>query len=512
MAPKFEGKMLKLGNEYPTAEETGDVLNTINYMIAQLARSYPEGGTLRQAHPKMHGCVEAEFKVPELPEHLRVGLFKEPHTYRAFIRFSNSNTRIRNDEKPDIRGFAIKIIEVPGEKLLAGDHAAQTQDFILMSHEVFIAKTVKEFSKSVILLTLPLGLAKARSFFKNFWSNARVIAGLLRAESKCVQALDIPYWSTTPYQFGAQDKAVKYHVKPENDVPIPAGITTGNDLIRQNMVNVLLEREVSFGFYVQFQEDPYKMPIEDATVKWKSPFVKLATITIKRQEFDTAEMNKLGEDMSFSPWHSLPEHRPLGGLNRARKLVYTALANYRRNKNHVPLKETPMEEKLQQVNTNITTSSKDNGMDQNKNEAIVKQLFYDYAHGNAAGVFAAMSNNIVWTEPGAPGVPFGGIHSGIQEVQKMFGMEQALLQILAPLTPTCFFNKDNMVLVQGHDSAKVLATQKIYSTEWVMAFTLADEKIVNVQVYMDTYAIAEAFRADAPVKETVQDGVASVAS
>ncbi len=28
------------------------------------------------------------------------------------------------------------------------------------------------------------------------------------------------------------------------------------------------------------------------------------------------------ENLSWNPWNALPEHRPLGGINRARKLVY----------------------------------------------------------------------------------------------------------------------------------------------------------------------------------------------
>jgi len=48
----------------------------------------------------------------------------------------------------------------------------------------------------------------------------------------------------------------------------------------------------------------------------------LATITIEPKIFDTPEQNKLGEALSFNPWNALHEHRPLGGINRARQKIY----------------------------------------------------------------------------------------------------------------------------------------------------------------------------------------------
>jgi hypothetical protein len=34
--------------------------------------------------------------------------------------------------------------------------------------------------------------------------------------------------------------------------------------------------------------------------------------------------------MSFNPWHALPEHRPLGDMNRARREIYWAMSAFRR--------------------------------------------------------------------------------------------------------------------------------------------------------------------------------------
>ena len=35
------------------------------------------------------------------------------------------------------------------------------------------------------------------------------------------------------------------------------------------------------------------------------------------------------EQVAFNPWHCLAEHRPLGGMNRARRQIYEAMAQLR---------------------------------------------------------------------------------------------------------------------------------------------------------------------------------------
>jgi hypothetical protein len=93
-----------------------------------------------------------------------------------------------------------------------------------------------------------------------------------------------------------------------------------------------------FDFSIQLQSDSKKMPIEDASVLWKeslSPFVPVATLRVPIQNFDTSERNQQGENMRFSPWHCLATHRPLGSINRARRLVYHAISELRRRVNNV---------------------------------------------------------------------------------------------------------------------------------------------------------------------------------
>jgi hypothetical protein len=93
---------------------------------------------------------------------------------------------------------------------------------------------------------------------------------------------------------------------------------------------------------VQFQTDAVRMPVEDPSVEWDervSPFVKVATLNIPQQVFDSEAQMNYCENLSFDPWHSLPEHQPIGGVNRIRKVVYERISTLRHTANGVPRRE-----------------------------------------------------------------------------------------------------------------------------------------------------------------------------
>jgi hypothetical protein len=86
------------------------------------------------------------------------------------------------------------------------------------------------------------------------------------------------------------------------------------------------------------------MDVEDSRTEWKeaqAPFYPVATIHIARQVFDTPEQNKFCENLSFTPWHALPEHKPLGVTNRLRKVIYERISKVRHEMNQAKRQEPP---------------------------------------------------------------------------------------------------------------------------------------------------------------------------
>lgn len=325
-----------LAREQVPPEEAAHIRDLSARLQAKIVREHPTGIMRRDAHPKMHGLVRAEFIVePDLAPELRVGIFAEPRIYPAWIRFSNQDAAIQADHGRDIRGMAIKLMDVPGDKLLEHERHERTQDFVLISTNVFVTRDVAQFDAMIEAMTS--GSTWSRIWF--FGTHWRVVWNLVKSLKRFANPLQMRYWSTTPYLFGAT--AVKYSAIPHRtDTTLPAD--PGPDYLRQAMVAQLGREDAVFDFTVQLQTDATRMPIEDPGKEWKeseSPFRKVATIRIPQQEFDSDAQRVFGENLSFTPWHSLPAHRPLGGINRARKVVYDAISTFRHDYNHTPRRE-----------------------------------------------------------------------------------------------------------------------------------------------------------------------------
>ncbi len=51
------------------------------------------------------------------------------------------------------------------------------------------------------------------------------------------------------------------------------------------------------------------------------------------------EQDRFCEQLQFSPFHALPEHRPVGRMNRVREMVYREVSKRRHFGNDVPIGE-----------------------------------------------------------------------------------------------------------------------------------------------------------------------------
>jgi hypothetical protein len=340
--PAKKAEIRELGKEYPLPGEE-QLIQELLAIRRTHVKQATSGKFVRESHPKHHGCVQAEFIVePSLPEDLRVGVFAKAQTYSAWIRFSNANGlqsdgTYRPDIKRDVRGAAIKLMGVEGAKVLEEEKHETTQDFLLISPDALIAKDLASFVK---LLGEPRVLTLLWFFFNPFDLHLRELGIGLRSLKRHANPLDIEYFSVVPFLFG--DRAVKYRLRPVLGKPSEIPPSPSADFLREAMRQQLAAGEARFDFMVQVQTDPYKMPVEDPSVVWDetlSPYRKVASIRIPAQRFDSAAQMDFCENLSLNPWHSLPEHRPLGALNRARRVVYEALSELRHQLNHVPRQE-----------------------------------------------------------------------------------------------------------------------------------------------------------------------------
>ncbi|MBN8995825.1 MAG: catalase family protein [Rhizobiales bacterium] len=293
---------------------------------------------LRDAHAKAHGCVRATFTVDDdLPQNLRVGLFAAPTSYKAWIRFSNGSGTPHDDASGDGRGMAVKVIGVPGDKLLKDVPEAEksTQDFVMINYPAFFIRNVADY---VPFTALSLK-GKSAEFYATHQHEAEVVKAI--TSMTVGEVFDQRYFSMTPYLLG--DQYTKFSARPvdcasgaaltPSDAPVPAD---DPDFLRARMAKWLGGRDACFRLGIQVQTDPATQPVEDPTIIWDettAPFVDVASIRIPAQAFESKAQDTFCDNLSYTPWHALPEERPVGGINRLRKEVYAAISALRHRLN-----------------------------------------------------------------------------------------------------------------------------------------------------------------------------------
>lgn len=284
----------------------------------------------RPVFSKMHGTVKATWQIdPSFPQQWRMGVFSHD-TLTAWIRFSSDTIVGQTDLKATV-GVGIKLFGVPGKKLVAGEEDSLTADFILQNHHVFFVDTAKdmcEFTNAGVMLRDYQSYLKAHPVTDTI---------LKEMEKEVSSVVDIDYGSCLPYALGST--YVKYKLSPVSagaPQPIPE---FNQDFLTDGLKQRLLQQDIQFKFFIQFQSNEAEMPIDKGTVVWDENISKpipVATLTLHQQNIDTPGQLMYGENLSFNPWHTLEEHKPAGSINEARRTVYKASADLRRSRNGVP--------------------------------------------------------------------------------------------------------------------------------------------------------------------------------
>lgn len=202
MAKRAEPEIDSTLGERAYPNETGIAKQLAATIETVVRRDYQDRTALRDAHPKAHGCVRAEFRVMDgLPQELAKGIFISGHTYQAWMRFSNgSSDATRADAKRDACGVAIKGLGVLGRKLLIAEENATTQAFIMINHPVFFATDPNRYLSFMQDAGSPDPLRKLLLPF-DLGAKSTMIA-LETRRSRITNPLEARYWSMVPYQLG----------------------------------------------------------------------------------------------------------------------------------------------------------------------------------------------------------------------------------------------------------------------------------------------------------------------
>ncbi len=292
-------------------------------ILADLQKARAKGGHASRAlHAKAHAGLRAELEVLDnVPDIARVALFAQPKKYEAYVRFSNGNGARLSDDKPDVRGLAVKLLGVSGKKLIPGMEGETTQDFLFLDTPSLAFRTVEEFVRFMQASTSP-PLLPFRLFgyfgFGAFGLLKRLVASARSITSLATET----YFTVAPIRFG--DYAARLSLAPkQTDVPAKNGTS-----LRDELAARVKRAPLVWDLRAQFYASEDKTPIEDTSRAWSeqdAPFVPLARLTIPAQDPESDEGKKTSdvvEKLAFDPWHACEELRPLGAAMRARSPAY----------------------------------------------------------------------------------------------------------------------------------------------------------------------------------------------
>ena len=185
-------------------------------VLLQFVAMVKSGIGKRGQHPKPHGVVRATFEVLDnIPTRYKVGLFAKPGRYPALIRFSNGPQT--EDREAGPQGMAIKLIGVPGEKILEAEANAVTHDFILIDGPVFFVRDTDWYVRLFKELVRNLGGKPKKWLAALEKAHPQDIAVVENYHNRVVDSpLARPFWSQVPYAFGPGDTTIcRYNVVPD---------------------------------------------------------------------------------------------------------------------------------------------------------------------------------------------------------------------------------------------------------------------------------------------------------
>ena len=310
----------------------------VDRMAAQMRNHFQPVRYERGGNTKTHGLVRGTFTVrDDVPDHMRHGIFAEPRSYPAWVRYSGPGPTVPRDiDDVGFGSMTIKLMGVQGPKLL--DDEKFTQDLLCVNTPSFVTPdsranaTLQDWSlreMPVFYFLNPKDHHLLDFLMQGLWNETQY------------NPLGQYYYSCVPYLLG-EGQAMQYAFYPKTEVykkisglPFHAP----DNYLRENMIKTLAEKDVEFDILVQIQTDPFLMPIENAAVRWPeklSPHVPVASLHIPKQKFDSPAQFAFVDNLVYTPWHCLKEHRPLGNQNRTRRTLYWELSKFRLKMNCKP--------------------------------------------------------------------------------------------------------------------------------------------------------------------------------
>jgi len=287
------------------------------------AKKSQRWGKGRALHRKQLCAAHGTLQVLDgLPDFARQGLFAQAQTFRVNVRLSNGGLDRAPDKAPDIRGLGLRVLGVQGDSAL-GNGPAVSQDFTLINQEAFA------FPNSIDFMGLVGAAADGKGALLRYFFMRYGVFGMVGQLGKLAKSAGKPFsgfateplFSAVPIANGPY--AVRVRLLPADSNGQPDA-TAGQDLGTEFSAR-LARQPLQWDLQLQFFSNEPSTPIETADVVWPTPYTTVARLSLPKQDTNSPEGQALAQQIEsgvIDPWQALAAHRPLGEVQRARKVVY----------------------------------------------------------------------------------------------------------------------------------------------------------------------------------------------
>ena len=295
------------------------------------------GRAVRGAHAKTLGVLRAEVEMTgNAPAPYRQGIYATPGRHDALIRFSSASNHLGPDSAlGPVLGFAIKIFDVEGTKLVDDEPDSATFDLVLKNSPTFVANTAKHylFIQEVgdqVPEYLKRGEAGFRQLLNDFltgkgtlgqddWAWEELFTFVKTATQTPVRnPLLNNYWTMAAVRHGDYIAKVRVAATAENAGKVvhhQVDLNSAQDVFGPVLADELKAHAFDFDLQVQLCTDLKAMPVNDATREWPeklSPFVTVGRVRIPRQDITGSLKSDAADALAFNQWRVTADHRPMG--------------------------------------------------------------------------------------------------------------------------------------------------------------------------------------------------------
>ena len=131
-------------------------------------------------------------------------------------------------------------------------------------------------------------------------------------------------------------------------------------------------------------------------------------------------------------------------------------------------------------------------MRESNNIETIQRLYAAFGRGDIPAILAALDPDVEWVNAGPDAIAYAGARRGVAAVRAFFETLAATVEVRR-FEPREFLAAGERVVALGHWAGRIKATGREFASEWAMAWTMRDGRVIAFRSHEDTHAVAMAF-------------------